>query len=262
MKNLFKNRTVIGLTAIVLSLIICFGITPLFNNGLQSKVSVVRIVKDIKEGEQITADKVQVIEIGGYNLPNSVLKNKENVVGKYAAADLFKDDYVLNTKLSDKPLAENKYLYELDGNKQAISISIKSFAAGLSGKLQTGDIISIIAANYGELRETLISKELQYVRVLAVTTDKGADKEYMDNKKDDKEQELPSTVTLLVNKAQAKLLAELEEKSKMHVSLIYRGNEETAQKFIEEQENIIKDSSGNIASNLEVSTTKQVQGGM
>lgn len=262
MKNLFKNRTVIGLTAIVLSLIICFGITPLFNNALQSKISVVRIVKDIKEGEQITADKIQIIEIGGYNLPNTVLKNKENVVGKYATADLFKGDYVLNTKVSDNPLAENKYLYGLDGNKQAISISIKSFAAGLSGKLQPGDIISIIASNYGEFRETITPKELQYVRVLAVTTDKGADKEYMDNKKDDKEQELPSTVTLLVNQAQAKLLAELEEKSKMHVSLIYRGNEETAQKFIEEQEKIIKDSSGNLASNVEISTTKQAQGGM
>ncbi|MCY6356217.1 Flp pilus assembly protein CpaB [Clostridium sp. ZS2-4] len=262
MKNLFKNRTVIGLTAIVLSLIICFGVIPLFNNALQSKISVVRIVKDVKEGEQIIADKIQVVEIGGYNLPDTVLKNKENVLGKYAAADLFKGDYVLNTKVSDNPLVENKYLYGLDGNKQAISISIKSFAAGLSGKLQAGDIISIIASNYGEFRETITLKELQCVRVLAVTTDKGADKEYTDDKKVEKEQELPSTVTLLVNKTQAKLLAELEENSKIHVSLIYRGNEETAQKFIEEQEKIIKDSSGNIASNVEVSTIKQVQGGM
>ncbi|MBC2579393.1 Flp pilus assembly protein CpaB [Clostridium sp. DJ247] len=262
MKNLFKNRTVVGLTAIVLSLLICFGVTPLFNNALQSKISVVRIVKDVKAGEKITADKIQVVEIGGYNLPTTVLKNKENVVGKYATADLFKGDYVLNSKVSTNPLAENKYLYGLDGNKQAISISIKSFAAGLSGKLQTGDIISIIACNFGELRETIIPNELQYIRVLAVTTDKGADKQYTDNKKDDKEQELPSTVTLLVNKAQAKLLAELEEKSKMHVSLIYRGNEETAQKFIDEQEKVIKDSSGNATSNAEVNVIKQAQGGI
>ncbi|EQB86603.1 pilus assembly protein CpaB [Clostridium punense] len=258
MRNLFRNRTVVGLTAIVLSLLICVGITPLFNNALQSKISVVRIVKDVKAGEQITSDKIQVAEIGGYNLPNTVLKNKENVVGKYATADLFKGDYVLNTKVANSPLAENKYLYGLDGNKQAISISIKSFAAGLSGKLETGDIISIIASNYGEFRETITPKELQYVRVLAVTTNKGSDKEFTDNKKDDKEQELPSTVTLLVNKTQAKLLAELEEKGKMHVSLIYRGNEETAQKFIDEQEKVIKDSSGN----AETNTVKQVQGGM
>lgn len=44
----------------------------------------------------------------------------------------------------------------------------------------------------------------------------------------------------------------------MHVSLIYRGNEETAQKFIDEQEKVIKDSS----SNAETNTVKQAQGGM
>jgi SAF domain. len=187
MKKIIKNRTVLGLTAIVLSIIICFGVTPLFNKALQSKISVVRIIKDVKVGEEITADKIQVVEIGGYNLPNTVLKNKENVVGKYATVALLKDDYVLNTKVSENPLADNMYLQRLNGNKQAISISIKSFAAGLSGKLETGDIISIIASDFGELRETIIPKELQYVKVLAVTTDKGSDKQYLDNKKDDKE---------------------------------------------------------------------------
>ena len=41
MKNLLKNRIVIGLICIILSLIICFGLTPMFNNALKSKVSLV-----------------------------------------------------------------------------------------------------------------------------------------------------------------------------------------------------------------------------
>lgn len=248
MKNLLKNRTIVGLSAIILSLIICFGITPLYNNALQSKVKIVRIADDVTKGEMITADKIETVEIGGYNLPKEVVKNKENAVGKYATADLNKGDYILNTKVSNSQLAENKYLYNLDGNSQAISITIKSFAAGLSGKLQTEDIISIIASDYGELRETLIPKELQYVRVLAVTTSEGADKVYSQNKQQDnkdKEQELPSTITLLVNKTQAKLLAELEEKSKIHVSLIYRGTEENAQKFLDEQKKVINEQTSN-----------------
>ena len=40
-KNLLKNRIVIGLICIILSLIICFGLTPMFNNALKSKVSLV-----------------------------------------------------------------------------------------------------------------------------------------------------------------------------------------------------------------------------
>lgn len=256
MKNLLKNRTIVGLSAIILSLVICFGITPLYNNALQSKVKIVRITKDVSKGEVITSDKIETVEIGGYNLPKEVIKNKENVVGKYAAADLNKGDYILNTKLSSNPLAENKYLYSLDGNSQAISITIKSFAAGLSGKLQTGDIISIIASDYGDLKETIIPNELQYVKVLATTTSQGADKIYSQNNKQDnqqnnnnKEQELPSTITLLVNKTQAKLLAELEEKSKIHVSLIYRGNEKNVQKFLDEQDKVVNEKTGSTTGN-------------
>ena len=32
--NIFKNRMVVGVFCIVLSLLICFGITPLFNKGI------------------------------------------------------------------------------------------------------------------------------------------------------------------------------------------------------------------------------------
>lgn len=258
MKNLFKNRTVVGISAITLSLIISFGITPLFNNVLQAKSKVVRIVKDVAKGEEITADKVQVVEIGGYNLPKEVLKNKENVVGKYATADLFKGDYVLNTKVSESPTSENKYLYGFDGNKQAISITIKSFAAGLSGKLQNGDIVSIIASDYGDQRQTLVPKELQYVKVLAVTTSKGADKqEEIQKNNDHKEQELPSAVTLLVDKSQSKLLAELETKSKIHLTLVYRGSEANAQKFLDEQDKVLKETSGDSSAVNQVNTVQQ-----
>lgn len=258
MKNLFKNRTVVGISAITLSLIISFGITPLFNNALQAKTKVIRIVKDVSKGDEITADKVQIVEIGGYNLPKEVLKNKENIVGKYATADLFKGDYVLNTKISDSPTSENKYLYGLDGNEQAISITIKSFAAGLSGKLENGDIVSIIASDYGDQRQTLVPKELQYVKVLAVTTSKGADKqEEIQKNNDDKEQELPSAVTLLVDRTQAKLLAELEAKSKIHLTLVYRGSETNAQKFLDEQDKVIKETSGESAVSTQANTVQQ-----
>lgn len=236
MKSILRNRTVLGLTCIVLSLIICFVLTPMFNKALQAKTEVVRITKDVSKGELITNAQVEVVEVGRYNLPGSVLKNKDNVVGKYAKADLFKGDYVLNTKVSDEALAENEYLYEFDGVQRAISVTIKSFATGLSGKLEKGDIVSIIAVDYGEFRETVVPVELQYVKVLAVTNNQGLDKTtHMTGE----EGELPSTVTLAVNPTQARMLAELEEKSKIHFTLVYRGSQENAQKFLDEQEGVI-----------------------
>lgn len=260
MKRFFKNRTIVGLISIILSLVICFLVAPLFNNAVRSKTEIVRVTKDILKGEVITASNIETVEIGGYNLPRSVVKNKKTVIGKYVTADLFKGDYILDTKLSVEKANEDEYLYDLDGRKEAISVTIKSFAAGLSGKLNSGDVVSIIASNYGEAKETLIPNELQFVKILAVTTSKGTDKTYSEKAKkdDDKSKELPSTVTVLVNKVQARLLADLEENSKLHISLVYRGNEKNTKKFLEEQEKII--SEANVSTAINNNTNIKSQG--
>ena len=65
--NLLKNRTVIGVICIVLSLIICFAVTPLFNQSISEKTEIVRVVKPVKNGEEIQSDMVKQVEVGGYN---------------------------------------------------------------------------------------------------------------------------------------------------------------------------------------------------
>ena len=76
-----KNRTVIGVICIVLSLVICFAVTPLFNQSISEKTEIVRVVKPVKTGEEITADKVKTVEVGGYNLPDDVVKNLDTAIG-------------------------------------------------------------------------------------------------------------------------------------------------------------------------------------
>ena len=202
--KIFRNRTVIGVLCILLALIICFGVTPLFSRSASEKTEIVRVTKDIKEGDEITAEMVQTVEVGAYNLPQNLMTDKKEVIGKYATADLATGDYILSSKLSAVPAAENAYLYNLDGTKQAISVTIKSFATGLSGKLESGDIVTVIVADYQGKGETAIPPELQYVEVISVTASSGYDAntgEVVDEK------ELPSTVTLLVTTEQAKTLA-------------------------------------------------------
>lgn len=237
MKN-FRNRTVIGVLCILLALIICFGVTPLFSRSASEKTEIVRVTMDIKEGDEITAEMVQTVEVGAYNLPQNLMTDKKEVVGKYATADLAAGDYILSSKLSAVPAAENAYLYNLDGTKQAISVTIKSFAVGLSGKLESGDIVTVIVADYQGKGETAIPPELQYVEVISVTASSGYDAntgEVVDEK------ELPSTVTLLVTTEQAKVLAELEQDSELHLALVYRGTPENAAKFIAAQDALIEE---------------------
>ena len=236
--KIFRNRTVVGVLCILLALIICFGVTPLFSRSASEKTEIVRVTKDIKEGDEITAEMVQTVEVGAYNLPQNLMTDKKEVVGKYATADLAAGDYILSSKLSAVPAAENAYLYNLDGTKQAISVTIKSFATGLSGKLESGDIVTVIVADYQGKGETAIPPELQYVEVISVTASSGYDAntgEVVDEK------ELPSTVTLLVTTEQAKVLAELEQDSELHLALVYRGTPENAAKFIAAQDALIEE---------------------
>ena len=237
-----KNRTILGVICIALALIICFAITPLFNASKSSTMRIVRVKNDLKIGQEITAKDIEVVEVGAYNLPSEVVKKSEAVVGKFAAAEMIKGEYVLAAKISDTPASENAYLYGLTGEKRAISITIPSFAGGLSGKLISGDIVSVIAVDYRETGETIVPDELQFVEVIAVTDKKGNDEETTTIKPDGEEDtSLPETVTLLVTPEQANILAELEAQGEIHVALVYRGTAENAQKFVDAQEKFLEE---------------------
>ena len=237
--KLLKNRTVLGILCIVLSLVICFLVTPMFNRSISQKTEIVRVQKDIRAGDEITEDKVQMVEVGGYNLPMDVITDLESVVGTYATADLLPGDFVLHSKISSQPPGADTYLYQLDGSRQAISVTVKSFAAGLSGKVRSGDIVSILAPDYRKMGETVIPQELQYIQVLAVTASTGVDANTGTEDKE-KEKSLPATLTLLATPIQCRVLAELEAEGNLHAALVYRGKDETARQFIEAQEQLLE----------------------
>ena len=143
--------------------------------------------------------------------------------------------------MAEEPAAENAYLYNLNGEKQAISVSVKAFANGLSGKLVSGDIVSVIAPDYRKQGSTVIPPELQYVEVIAVTANSGYDANTGERGDEETEKELPGTVTLLVTPDQGRVLAELEADGKLHLSLVYRGTKENARKFVEAQEIMLEE---------------------
>lgn len=243
--SFIKNRTVLGVLCIVLSLVICFAVTPLFNSSISQKAEIVRVIKDIKIGQQLDKTMVQTVEVGGFNLPENVVKNLDTAVGKYATAEMLVGDYIVTAKLSDVPAAENAYLYSLNGEKQAMSVTVKTFANGLSGKLISGDIVSVIAPDYKKMGATVIPPELQYVEVIAVTATTGYDANQRDAGPNapsaEEDKELPATVTLLVSPEQSKILAELESDGKLHLSLVYRGTKENAAKFTATQDTLLKE---------------------
>lgn len=208
------NRTVIGIICIVVALAICFGIAPLVNRLSDGKTKIVRLIRDISAGATITEADIEVADVGSYNLPTGVIKDKAQVVGKCALSNLTKGDYLFPSKIGNDTNNAGRMLESLDENHKAISITIGSFALGFSGKLETGDIVGILVYDQVENR-SYTPKELAYVKVITTTTSSGVDKADVEDKSQ------PVTVTLLVNNEQAELLARLLQESEVLIPMAY-----------------------------------------
>ncbi len=222
------NRTIIGIICIVAALAICFGVAPLVNRLNDGKTEIVRVSQTILKGSQIGESDIEVVKVGSFNLPSGLYVKKEDVIGKYATGDLFPGEYILPAKVTTDINTATDILEGLGSTQKAISLTIGSFAQGLSGKLETGDIISVIVYSQKD-GFAFTPSELQYVKVITSTTSSGVDKaDRTDNTQ-------PVTVTFLVNQQQAELLAQYEKAASMHFALEYRGDAATAQKYLDRQ---------------------------
>ena len=237
-----KNRTVIGIFCIVVAVIITFVIAPLINNVTSGAVSTVRLNQDVRQGSVITETMLEEIEINKDALSKDSISEKSHIVGKFAASNLYSGDYITKSKLTDDGNTADDVFSSLDGSNVAISVTVDSLASGLSGKLQNGDIISFIITR-NDTNQATTPPQLRYMKVVTTTTADGIDKNEI-IKNDDGSFELPSTITVLANNEQAKLLAEYEGTTNIHVALVYRGDKDTANKFLNIQNDYFKTSGG------------------
>lgn len=242
---LTKNRLYIGIACMLLAFFIGFVFVPMSAHLASIKtVTVLRAKQDIPMGSLITADMLNQVQISAQNVPETAVKDAEQAVGKYADKDIVTDENILSTKLVEEPPIGEQYLAQLPNGDLAVSISVKSFAAGLSGKLLPGDIVSVYAnlanANEYDYRSSLVS-ELYYVEVLSVTNEEIGDtfKAEPDSENPDADQDtLPTTVTLrCINLEQARVLIGLEANSTIHLALICRNNENYKQQLLAAQKN-------------------------
>ncbi|WP_337665764.1 Flp pilus assembly protein CpaB [Pseudoruminococcus massiliensis] len=237
-----KNRTAIGIVCIILAVVITFVVSPMVNKVSDKKTETVRFTTNVTHGTKIKETDVEVVKISNSALPDKVVKNKTAVIGKYATADLFKGDFATENKVTDNANTASDVMASLKGNKVAMSITINSFAGGLSGKLQNGDVVSICVT--GKDNKAEIPAELKYVKVITTTTSGGVDEnDVVEN--EDGSFDLPTTITVLVSVEQARILANYEKNAAMHIVLVYRGDDASAEKFLKAQDEYLEKNSRN-----------------
>ena len=129
------------------------------------------------------------------------------------------DDFIVDGKLSDTPTNSN--LYALNNGEEAISITVKDLASCVTGKLIEGDVVSIYY--YDTIEKKVVENPLlKYVEVLATSNSAGVDVSTaaMDENQDDN---IPTTLTLKVNREQAEALTKMEYEGNIHVTFVARG---------------------------------------
>lgn len=231
----FNNRFIFGILSILLAAVIAFIAIPTIVSQTNGKTEIVRVAQPVVRGARITDKDVEVVEVGGYNLPANVARTADDVVGKYATADLAAGDYVLAAKVSFTPITSDVQLNSIPSGKVAISLTVKTLASGLSDKLQSGDIVRI----YHFLDTAEEVPELQFVKVLSVTDSNGINVDNTQEPTEDEEKRQSATITVLATPEQAKIITALENDGVAHVALISRGNEKLAEELLAKQDEVL-----------------------
>ncbi|MCL2086184.1 MAG: SAF domain-containing protein [Oscillospiraceae bacterium] len=144
---MLKNRTFIGIIAIVLGVLICFGIAPIFTRMMEAQIDVVMLRSPVKQGEKLEDKHIIVVKMGANNMPPVVLKETHDAIGMYAKSNLYMGSLLLEDMLSETADNSDSRLRTLKENEMAMSVTIKSFSMGLSGQLIPGDIIRIVSVD-------------------------------------------------------------------------------------------------------------------
>lgn len=253
-KQLTKNRVLLAGVSIALAAGISFVIVPTYQKNSTETVKVVSASHNVAKGEKLSSDNLKEVEIPKKFLPGGVVSAIDEAAGEYAAVDLKAGDWLTYEKLSETTALQEWYS-KLNAENVAISVTVKSLAAGVSAQLQPGDIISFVSSNSDT--HTVIMPQLQYLEVLEIST--GTAAAYQQGEETDASG-LPATVTVLAAPEQARLLADQELNSNLHAVLVSRANEQQAEQLLQLQKEILQSSAGQEQSEGEIQTQEETDG--
>ncbi len=215
--KIFQNKIVVGVICIVIAAILAFFFLPSISKSKSNTEKIYAVKNTIAEGTLIEESMLTEKEVGSYGLPQSIIKDKDKIVGKYASCDIAPDDLILSSKLSDYA-ANQKLDKVMSEGKMLVTVSLDSVASAVGNHLKSGDIISIV----GYANDTVVVyDELKLLEVYSIENENAEKLEDVEN--NEEAEHLASTVTLIANQTQAEKLIQAEYSGKVHAVFVKRG---------------------------------------
>ncbi len=254
-----KRKMVLAVLCVLLAIGIGFVLLPAYNNQQYKKVTAVIAAQDIPAGTVITDKMLTQAEVFSQAIPADTLGAPDKAVGKYASRYISKSDYVTKEKIVDTKPGEEQMT--VSANKMIVSVTIPSAAAGVSGILKPGDLVSVYAVpakssgggstivNAAAQATLPAAQSAQPVEASAQPTPLATvstapelpddavlpdELKYVEvagvysgsAKTDDKANTtaIPTTVSFYVNSEQAKKLVDIEDGAALHLVFVARGD--------------------------------------
>ena len=245
-----KNRTVIGIICILLSLGLILGALPLINRLSSEKKQIVRITTDVGIGSQLTENNFEIIEVGGYNLPENVITDPGVVVGKYALCELKPGDYLFPSKLSSEASSFDAGVHTVQPGE--VILTIPANGSSISSHLENGDIITLLFNDPARVEEKkqnpYVEKALNYVRIL--TTMSGSIPREKQSPDENGAYPAPSEIVLILTQEQASIIKSAQADGvALDYYLICKYDDPNAAKYIEQQNKFLEDTYGSSSPN-------------
>lgn len=230
--KLLKNRIFLSVLCLVLAAVVSFLLLPRFYADKSATVTVLRAAEDIPAGKELTEKQLASVEVGSYGLPEGVINDKAQLIGKVAQTDIAKGDYLFSQKVGDY-LADALLDRIVKNNQRLVTISVPSVAAGLSSHLLAGDIVTVAvflestANGQDSSPQVILYPELKGLEVYSVENAKTQDtaemREQQKESQSGSSDPVPKAVTLIVTEAQAEKLIQAEYTGKLHLIFEKRG---------------------------------------
>lgn len=230
--NFLKNRIFLSALCLLLAAGVAFFLLPRFYEDKSATTTVLRAAQDIPAGTTITEPMLSSAEVGGYGLPEGMVNDPEQLVGKVAQTSLVKGDYFFPQKVGSY-LADEQLDRIAENGQRLVTVSIESIAAGLSSHLLAGDTVTVAVflekASDGQTTapQVIVYPELTGLMVYSVENAKTEDTAEIRSQQDDSQSAssdpVAKAVTLIVTQEQAETLIQAEYTGKLHLIFEERG---------------------------------------
>ena len=134
------GKKVLAVVSILIALAIGFVLMPMANKSSTEQATVVQATQSIPENMLITEDMVQVVKIPAKMLPAGAAESVEAVTGRYAQRLIDAEDYITESKIGITPSIKE---VNTAADRRIISMTVPTAAAGVSGILEIGDLVSV-----------------------------------------------------------------------------------------------------------------------